>query len=290
MKNIRPKGKLLAIGGNEHTSLEQMDFVQRNNPEFISEEIFKRMVDECREGNRSLIGIITTSSSTPLRTAENFRDVFHKLGCHRTEILDIRSENEANDPKNLRLLEKLDAVFITGGDQLRVGSFLCNTKFNDLLFDKYMNEDFLIAGTSSGAMAMAECMISRGSAMEGFFNGEVELAEGLSFIRNVVIDTHFDSRGRFGRLVQAACKQKVTGVGIGDDTAILISGEEKLQVIGSGIVTIIDTKKIKDANLDDLQEGVPYRVKNLIVHILSREDEYKIKDLFPLQKEEEVIL
>ncbi|HET6244262.1 MAG: cyanophycinase [Bacteroidetes bacterium] len=290
MKRSRPKGKLLAIGGNEHSSLEPLDFVQENNPEFISEEILKRMIEECRDGKNSLIGIITTSSSSPMRTAADFRDVFHELGCHRTEILDIRSKDEANKTQNLRLLEKLDAVFITGGDQVRIGDYLCNSEFNRMLVEKYMNEDFLIAGTSSGAMALADYMISRGSAMEGFYMGEVEISRGLSFIKNVIIDTHFDSRGRFGRLTQAACKQKATGVGIGDDTAILITPEQELHVIGSGIVTIIDIKEIIDSNLDSVPDGVPFRVKNLIVHILSRDDVYKIKDLFPVYKQEEVIV
>ena len=284
MNNIKPKGKLLAIGGNEHSSLDGEDFVQRNNPQFIPEEIFKRFVRECRQGTRSLIGIITTSSSEPSETAESFREVFHNLGCHRTEILDIRSEEEANHIDNLNLLKKLDAVFFTGGDQARIEKYLRHTAFNNLLYKKYMEEDFLVAGTSSGAMSMANSMISKGSPEEGFIKGEVEMTEGLSLIRNVVIETHFDSRRRFARLVQAACKEKVVGIGIGDDTAVLITGEEKIEVIGSGVVTIIDTEHITESNIDELENGVPFRVKNLIVHILSRQDVFKLKNLFEQEK------
>jgi cyanophycinase len=276
----KPKGKLLAIGGNEHSSIDGENYVQRNNPDFIPDEIFKRYIEECRYGTRSRIGIITTCAGEPRRTAENFRDVFHRLDCHRIEILDIRSEREANDPENLQILEKLDGVFFSGGDQARIERYIVETEFSAILFKKYFEEDFIIAGTSSGAMAMADQMISRGSAMEGFVKGEVKITDGLSLIRNVVIDTHFDARGRFMRLVQAACNDKVLGLGIAEDTAVLIKGEEKLEVVGSGVVTVIETKNIFDTNFDEVDDGAPFTVSGLVVHILSRNDVYKMKDIF----------
>jgi cyanophycinase len=284
----KPKGKLLAIGGNEHSSIDGENYVQRNNPDFLPDEIFKRFIEECRYGNRSRIGIITTCAGEPRRTAENFRDIFNKLNCHRIEILDIRSEREANDPENLRILEKLDGVFFSGGDQARIERYITDTDYNRLLLDKYMNEDFIIAGTSSGAMAMANHMISRGSAMEGFIKGEVEVVDGLSLISNVVIDTHFDARGRFMRLVQAACKDKVIGIGIAEDTAVLIKGEEEIEVIGSGIVTVVETRNISQTNFEEVREGAPFRVHGLIVHILSRGDVYELEGVFePVLEEAE---
>jgi cyanophycinase len=280
MRRKRPRGKLLAIGGNEHSSLDGENYVQRKNPYFIPDEIFQRFIDELKENSNSRIGIITTTAGEPRRTAESFKEVFHELNCHRIEILDIRTEYEANNEENLRLLEKLDGVIFSGGDQTRIERTLLQTKFNDLLYEKYMNENFIIAGTSSGAMAMADHMICRGSAMEGFIKGEVELGTGLSFIRNVVIDTHFDARGRFHRLVQAACKEKVLGIGIAEDTAALISYEDTVRVIGSGVVTIVETDKISDTNIDDVAEGAPFAVNNLIVHILSRRHVYRMQNVF----------
>jgi cyanophycinase len=274
----KPKGKLLAIGGNEHSSLDGENYVQRNNPDFIPEEIFKRFIKECSEGTNSRIGIITTSAGEPRKTAENFRDVFHRLDCHRIDILDIRSEKEANDPENLEILKRLNGVFFSGGDQARIERYLLKTEFNNLLNDKYMTEDFIVAGTSSGAMAMADSMISRGSAMEGFIKGEVELTAGLSLISNVVIDTHFDARGRFLRLVQAACKDRMLGLGIAEDTAVLISGEAKLEVIGSGVVTVVETEGIYDTNFEDVSQGAPFSVKGLQVHVLSRNDIYRMNN------------
>jgi cyanophycinase len=276
MLRRKPKGKLLAIGGNEHSLLDGEDYVQRKNPEFVPEEILKKFTEELKDKCDSRIGIITTCSGEPDRTAESFIEVFHSLGCHRTDILDIRTEEDANKKENLKMLERMDGVIFTGGDQVRIRSSLYKTEFNELLYKKYMEEEFIIAGTSSGAMAMADYMICRGSAEEGFFKGEVEMAEGLSLIRNVVIDSHFDSRGRFGRLVQAATKEKAIGIGISEDTAVLISGEEILHVFGSGVVTIVETNKIKCTNIDEIKEGVPFAVKNLTVHILSREDTYKL--------------
>jgi cyanophycinase len=272
----KPKGKLFAIGGNEHSSLDGENYLQRNNPDFIPDEIFKRFIKESYNGNNSRIGIITTSAGEPRRTAENFRDVFHRLDCHRIDILDIRSEKEANDPENLEILNKLDGVFFSGGDQARIERYLLNTEFNNLLYEKYMLEEFIIAGTSSGAMAIADYMISRGSAMEGFIKGEVEITNGLSLIRNVVIDTHFDARGRFLRLVQAACRERILGLGIAEDTAVLITGEAKLEVVGSGVVTVIETEGIYDTDFDDAKPGAPFSAKGLKVHILSRNDIYRM--------------
>jgi cyanophycinase len=72
--------------------------------------------------------------------------------------------------------------------------------FLKFLTERYLHENFVIAGTSAGAMAMSNTMIYQGSSSGALLKGEVKITTGLGFIRDVIFDSHFDKRGRFGRL------------------------------------------------------------------------------------------
>lgn len=118
-------------------------------------------------------------------------------------MLQIEKREQASEPEVLDRLKNADVVMFTGGDQLRLTSILGGTPFDDILIDKYRNEDFVYAGTSAGAAAASNNMIYQGSSSEALLKGEVKITSGLGLIDDVVIDTHFVQRGRIGRLFQA---------------------------------------------------------------------------------------
>jgi cyanophycinase len=166
----------------------------------------------------------------------------------------------------------------TGGDQLRLTSILGGTSFHDILLEKYKNEDFIYAGTSAGAAAASNNMIYQGSSHEALLKGEVKISSGLGLIDDVIIDTHFVQRGRIGRLFQAVVgNPKTLGIGLGEDTGLLITNGFQMEAIGSGLVILVDGKQIKDTNLTEVELGQPISINNFVVHVMSMNDKYDLK-------------
>ncbi len=202
----------------------------------------------------------------------------------------IGSRDETSERDYLERIRKCDGVLFTGGNQLRLSAFFGGTKFLSILQERYKNEPFVIAGTSAGAMAMSDTMIYQGSSSEALFKGEVKTTTGLSFIKEIIIDSHFDKRGRFGRLAQAiACNPSSIGMGLGEDTGILITEGNHLEAIGSGLVIILDGHEIRHTNIADLQDGSPISIENIIVHVMVKGNGYLLRERKFLENVEQPI-
>src|SRR5690606_35995302 len=114
-------------------------------------------------------------------------------------------------------------------------------------------DEFVIAGTSAGAMAMSRIMIKGGSATESLLRGSVKMAHGLGLIDGVIIDSHFVARGRFGRLIEAvATHSKTIGIGLGEDTGVLITEGDLIETIGSNLVVVVDGHSVGYTNVNDV--------------------------------------
>ncbi len=276
----KPKGKLISIGGAEDkgTDLEQ-GFVQRNRLNFFELGILKRIVDEVG-GTEKRIEVITTASSIPQEVGENYMDAFGKIGCTNIGVMDIRNREDAAKQEYIDRIKACDGVMFSGGDQLRLTSIFGGTDIYQLLQDRLLEEEgFVIAGTSAGAMAMSNTMIYQGKSDLAHLKGEVKLTTGLAFVANVIIDSHFDKRGRFNRLAQAvASNPQCTGIGLGEDTGVIITEGNHIEVVGSGAVVIVDGKDIRHSNITDVSIGEPISVENIRVNILVRGNGYLLKE------------
>ncbi len=274
-----PKGKLVSVGGAEDkgTDLEE-GFVQRNRLNFFELGILKRIVNEVG-GPQKHIEVITTASSIPDEVGQNYLDAFGKIGCTNIGIMDIRKREDVQKPEYIERIRKADGVMFSGGDQLRLTSIFGGTEIYQILHDRYLEEEnFVIAGTSAGAMAMSNTMIYQGKSDLAHLKGEVKLTTGLAFIGNVIIDSHFDKRGRFNRLAQAvASNPQCTGIGLGEDTGVVITEGNQLEVVGSGAVVIVDGRDILHTNITDVGLGEPIAVENLKVSIMVRGNRYLLK-------------
>jgi cyanophycinase len=274
-----PKGKLVSVGGAEDkgTDLEE-GFVQRNRLNFFELGILKRIVNEVG-GTDKHIEVITTASSIPEEVGQNYLDAFGKIGCTNIGIMDIRKREEVQKPEYIERIRKADGVMFSGGDQLRLTSIFGGTEIYQILHDRYLEEEnFVIAGTSAGAMAMSNTMIYQGKSDLAHLKGEVKLTTGLAFIGNVIIDSHFDKRGRFNRLAQAvASNPQCTGIGLGEDTGVVITEGNQLEVVGSGAVVIVDGRDILHTNITDVGLGEPIAVENLKVSIMVRGNRFLLK-------------
>ncbi len=273
-----PKGTLISVGGAEDKGTDlELGIIARNNLNFFEIGILKNIVKEINN-NEARIEIITTASQIPDEVGENYLDAFGKLGCKNVGHMKIRNREDAMQPEYLERLKACDAIMFSGGNQLRLTSIFGGTDFLDLLHHRYENEKFIIAGTSAGAMAMSNTMIYQGNASNAHLKGEVKITTGLAFIKDVIIDSHFNKRGRFSRLAQAvAANPSAIGIGLGEDTGVIVRNGCEMEAIGSGAVVIIDGRNIKHNNIADIEEGAPISVENMIVHIMEKGNCYNSK-------------
>lgn len=274
-----PKGKLIAIGGAEDkgTDLETGE-IHRNNLNFFELGILRHVVAEAG-GPAARIEVITTASMIPYEVGDTYLNAFGKIGCTNIGLLHIRTRQDTMNEEYLDRIRNCDAVMFSGGNQLRLSVTDGGTEFLSILKHRYQHENFVIAGTSAGAMAMSQTMIYEGNATRAHLKGEVKMTTGLGFISSVIIDSHFEKRGRFGRLAQAvACNPSSIGIGLGEDTGMLITGGNKMEAIGSGLVVIVDGHEILHSNIADIPDGNPVSIENLKVHFCEKGNGYLIQE------------
>jgi cyanophycinase len=274
-------GKLIIIGGAvDKGSFSETDLDQNaaKNLNFFETGILKRIIGESKHKEASRIEVITTASKIPKEIGPEYVKALNYLGAKNVDILDIVRREQAMEPEILERLKAADVVMFTGGDQLRLTSILGGTPFHDILLDKYHNEEFIYAGTSAGAAAASNNMIYQGSSSEALLKGEVKITSGLGLIDGVIIDTHFVQRGRIGRLFQAVVgNPKILGVGLGEDTGLLITNNNEMEAIGSGLVILVDGREIKDTNLTQVELGQPISINHLVTHVLSMYDTFNLE-------------
>ena len=273
-------GKLMIIGGAVNKgSFAETDYDQNieKNLNFFERGILRKIINESRLKEDSVIEIITTASQLPQIVGPEYKKAFEFLGAKNVNILDIQNREQANSDEITARAAASDIVLFTGGDQLRLTSILGGSRFHDIILMKYLKEDFIYAGTSAGAAASSENMIYQGSSGEALLKGEIKTTQGLGFIENVIVDTHFVQRGRIGRLFQAVVNNPRTlGIGLGEDTGLYIY-KDIMTAIGSGLVILVDGRFIKDTNLTNIELGQPISIDNLIVHVMSQNDYFDLK-------------
>lgn len=273
-----PKGKLISIGGSEDKGTSTDPKYLQDQRVFFEFGILKRLLLEMK-GTESRVEVITTASQIPEEVGENYIQAFGKLGCRNVGLIHIKRREDVVINEYIERIKVADGVMFTGGNQMRLSMIFGGTEFLRILMDRYMNDNFVIAGTSAGAMAMSNTMIYLGSSTGALLKGEVKITTGLALIKDVIIDTHFVTRGRFGRLAQAvAGNPGCIGIGLGEDTGVLIRDGSKMEAIGSGLVLIFDGHGILYSSIADVEEGQPISIENLVVHVMAKGNFYYLKE------------
>jgi cyanophycinase len=279
---MTPKGKLIIIGGAvDKGSFTESNFTDNveKNLNFFEKGILKRIIDESKNGKASRIEIIPTASKVPNQVGPEYAKAFQYLGAENVEVLNIEKREEALSDESYNRIKNADVIFFTGGDQLRLTSIIGGTPMHDLILQKYQEEEFIYVGTSAGAASASKSMIYQGSSHEALLKGEIKITSGLGLIDHVVVDTHFVQRGRIGRLFQAVVSNpKTLGIGLGEDTGLLITEGNSMEALGSGLVILVDGRNISDTNITDVNIGEPISIKNLVVHVMSKSDKYLLKE------------
>ncbi len=270
-----PKGILVAIGGNEDK--EDDLFILRTLVSLI----------EKKDGENVRIELITTASEIPDKVGEMYTEAFSKIENTFLGIMNIERREEAMDPSLLERIKLADIIFFSGGDQLRITSILGGSPVLLELREKYYNEFCIVAGTSAGASAMSETMIYGGTASEALLKGIVHMTVGIGLIGRVIIDSHFIKRGRFSRLMQIISSHPgKIGLGLGEDTGVVIEKGRYIKAIGSGLVVIFDGQNLRYTNITDIPDGEAIAIENVHVHTIVKGYGYDLKERKYLRPED----
>lgn len=278
MKKI--KGVLIIIGGDLSLPAD-LNGEENNNLTELAESEGQILHKFCEllSWENPRIEIVPTASNIPDKASQRYSQDFQNLGFENIGILDIKTREQAQSQEVSERVRQAAGILFTGGDQLRLTTILGGTEFLSILQERYRQEPVLIAGTSAGAMAMADTMIYEGSSHEALKKGGVKFCSGFGLLDQVIIDTHFVKRGRIGRLFQAvASNPGCLGIGLGEDTGLLIMQGNIQEAIGSGLIIIVDGSSIRHTNMASISEGELISIENLSVHVMVPGDKFLLSE------------
>ena len=257
---------LIIIGGKE----------DRSNNKIILNEVARRV------GSGKLVVTTVAMAKGTAQLFEQYEKAFRSLGVKHLYNLEINERNEAMMPGNVKVLDDAAGVFFTGGDQIKITSQIGDTPIFERIREIY-DDGGVIAGTSAGAAVMSETMLVQGGDENSHVIGDsVRMAPGLGLIAGVIIDQHFMERGRFGRLIGAVAQNpKNLGIGIDEQTAVVVERGNGFYVLGSGAVYVIDGTEVTYSNVAEEDLKKTLSIYNVRMHMLSQGDRFDLLNRQP---------
>jgi cyanophycinase len=259
---------LIIIGGKE----------DRSNNKIILGEVARRI------GVGKLVVTTVAMENNTEELFDQYEKAFRSLGVKHLYNLEITDRGEATLQSKVKILDDAAGVFFTGGDQLKITSQIGDTPIFERIREIY-DCGGVIAGTSAGAAVMCETMLVEGGEEQSHvIGGSTRMAPGLGLIDGVIIDQHFMERGRFGRLTGAVAQNpKNLGVGIDEQTAIVVERGNGFYVLGSGAVYVIDGSHVTYSNIAEADLKKTLSIYNITLHILSQGDRFDLLNRAPRQ-------
>jgi cyanophycinase len=253
-------GTLIIIGGHEDREGEM--------------KVLREVAERVGKGKLCIATVASNSARDELWRI--YRKAFRSLGVKKITHLSIVHRDQSFDHRALRAVRGACAIFFTGGDQLKITSELGGTVVAREIEEIYARGG-TIAGTSAGASVMSETMLISGLGVQSYRRGTLRMAPGLGFVKNVVIDQHFAERGRIGRLVGAiAHNPKFLGIGIDEDTGIVVSEDQTFRVIGNGGVYVLDAHEATGSNISEARRDEMISICNIRFHVLREGDVFGV--------------
>ncbi len=269
-------GHLLVIGGAEDKYNER--------------RILRKFLSLAGDDEAKVL-IIPVASDFPEFAADVYVQAFRKLGIATPRVLRATSRQDVIDADVDALLDGVTGIFISGGDQMRLVSVLGGTALAQRIRDLVTGSNIVLAGTSAGAAGMSAAMIVRGESVSHPQKNSVRLSPGLGFLKNIIIDQHFTERGRISRLITAVSYNPYNlGIGIDENTAIILNNEGMMEVFGAGTVTIVDGSQITYNEIAEVDETDPFSVFGIQINILRDGLIYDYFARKPLQPPSEFLL
>jgi cyanophycinase len=261
-----PKGTVVAIGGHEDRVGDK--------------HILRAVADRLGHGGK--IVVCTVATEEPHALWQEYESAFRALDVPHVYRLDIESREDASSPDAMRILEGATGVFFTGGDQLKITSQIGDTPIFSRIREIF-EQGGVVAGTSAGASVMSETMLVTNTTEPSYHaRSALQMAPGLGFASDMLIDQHFSERGRMARLIGAISQNpRVLGVGIDEDTALILEHEQNFRVLGAGGVYVVDASKTTHSNVAEGEAERTLSTFGIAVHMLSQGDRFDLSTRTP---------
>ncbi len=254
------QGLLILIGGAEDRKHDK--------------KVLKTVIEKTKAKR---IAVIPTASSYQREVYNTYRNAFRDLGVEIVFNLDIRYSDEADKKENFEILDQIDLLFMSGGDQTKLAEVFLGTKFYDEIKKRFKEGRLHIAGTSAGSAVVSNPMLFDGD-YKGFVKNSINTAEGFGLLPSIAIDTHFLQRERIARLSQLLASGKSNkGIGLDEDTAIIIYPNSKFEVIGSGMVTVMHAGRLTGNNYSKIENDKIINLNNIRIGFLSEGAKFNLK-------------
>jgi cyanophycinase len=235
--------------------------------------IQKRFIELAGGAGKARIAIFQMASTGDDEEAEEVLAEFKILGAESV-ILNFdrkQAESEAMDV----LLSDFTGYWFLGGDQNLLVASLLGTRALRRIEYRY-ERGAVVGGTSAGASVMTATMLTgERRAATGRINEEpnavamrsTEVAFGFGLLPGAIVDQHFSRRSRDNRLVSAVLDHpQLLGVGIDEETALIVRPDGRWEVLGNGHVKIYDARRAYIINQDEDAVGA----SGIRMHVLPR--------------------
>lgn len=268
--DIKLNGNLIIIGGAEDKEGKK--------------EILDKVCN-CINKEKDILLVATVATEYPKEAARKYQKAFGDLGVKNIKILDISDRDASFKEENVNLIKAASLIFFTGGDQLRITSVLGGSPVYDNLKEVAKKGTYIV-GTSAGASVMSDTMIIEGKDDDSPRKCTLKMSPGMGLIENVIIDQHFAQRGRIGRLLTGIAQNpQILGIGIDENTAIIVNKEGLLEVIGEGAVYFIDGSNISYSNVSEQNSEELLSIYNVKLHVLKEGNKFNLIRKTPFEEE-----
>ena len=242
------------------------------------------MAEDVKHHKGNLV-LATVATHRPEDALQEYTAVFRDLSVEMIDAVDVRTRGDGFKEEHIAKLRDNSVVFFTGGDQLRITSQMGASPLYQRMIDIF-HRGATIVGTSAGAAAIPVTMLVGGPGDESADSGRLIMALGLGLLPDIVIDSHFAQRGRIGRLLGTiALNPENLGIGIDEDTAIIVERGQSVQVIGSGAVYVVDGRAISYSSLSEQTAEGLISLYNVKLHVLANSDSFDLTTRLPAQRQ-----
>jgi cyanophycinase len=240
--------------------------------------ILRKFADYCGS-SQARIRVITAASGDPEGVWQSYQNVFRALGVEDVQRLAIDDRDSAHAAPLQAEILQADGIFMSGGDQSKLMNSLWDTPAYQSLHQSFHLNRCCIGGTSAGAAVMSRHMIAQGPAVLRPRKDAVDTDIGLGLLSQAVVDQHFSERRRLARLLSTlAMRPDLLGVGIDEDTALVIEKGQALEVIGKGTVTLVDPSQMQ-SNVTELETLEQIEMLGVQLHVLPAGHRYSLKSM-----------